>query len=241
MKSTIRILTSITGIAIFISSCTMQKRLYTKGYYIESTSDISSKSMPVITNTNVASAQQIISLKKEICLVGNEITPVNQIVFKKYFFKANQVVSKSNLKLSPVTNMKSVGSVEVAQDKTNIVLDNNTDGEKTGGSLALRITGWVIYGIGFIMIFTVSWLLGLIIAFIGIGLVLAGRKKKKESNSDQNSGQMQDVIYLKNGSIVRGTIIETVPNVSIKLQTNDGNVFVYKMEEIDKMAKEKSK
>lgn len=53
--------------------------------------------------------------------------------------------------------------------------------------------------------------------------------------------QMQDVIYLKDGTIVRGTIIEQVPNVSVKLQTKDGNIFVYKMEDIMKTTKEAAK
>ena len=53
--------------------------------------------------------------------------------------------------------------------------------------------------------------------------------------------QYEDVVYLKNGSIIHGTIIEQVPNVSIKIKTNDGNVFVYTTEEIQKMTKEEIK
>lgn len=53
--------------------------------------------------------------------------------------------------------------------------------------------------------------------------------------------QMQDVIYLKNGSIIRGTIVEQIPSVSVKIQTKDGNVFVFKMEEIEKITKEAGK
>ena len=49
---------------------------------------------------------------------------------------------------------------------------------------------------------------------------------------------MQDVVYLKNGSIIHGTIIEQVPGVSIKIKTADGNTYVYKMEEISKTTKE---
>lgn len=49
---------------------------------------------------------------------------------------------------------------------------------------------------------------------------------------------LQDVVYLKNGSIIRGVIIEQVPNQSIKIQTRDGNLFVYKIEEIQKISKE---
>ncbi len=48
----------------------------------------------------------------------------------------------------------------------------------------------------------------------------------------------EDFVYLKNGSIIHGTIIEQVPNESIKIQTKDKNIFVYKMDEISKMTKE---
>ncbi len=48
----------------------------------------------------------------------------------------------------------------------------------------------------------------------------------------------RDVVYLKNGSVLRGTITEQHPNVSIKLETADQNIFVFRMEEIEKIAKE---
>jgi hypothetical protein len=48
----------------------------------------------------------------------------------------------------------------------------------------------------------------------------------------------QDVVYLKNGSIIRGTITEQVPNKSIKIETADRSVFVYQMDEIEKLTKE---
>lgn len=47
-----------------------------------------------------------------------------------------------------------------------------------------------------------------------------------------------DVVYLKNGSIIRGLIIEQIPNVSLKIQTKDKSVFVYNMEDVEKMTKE---
>ncbi|ADB41284.1 hypothetical protein [Spirosoma linguale] len=49
---------------------------------------------------------------------------------------------------------------------------------------------------------------------------------------------LQDVIYLKNGSVIRGLVIEQVPNISIKLRTSDGSVFVYKITEVEKITKE---
>lgn len=48
----------------------------------------------------------------------------------------------------------------------------------------------------------------------------------------------QDVVYLKNGSIIRGVIIEQVPNQSISIQTADKSVFVFQMDEIERIAKE---
>lgn len=49
----------------------------------------------------------------------------------------------------------------------------------------------------------------------------------------------QDVVYLKNGSIIRGVIIEQVPSKSLKIETVGKSVFVYKMDEIEKITKEK--
>jgi hypothetical protein len=49
----------------------------------------------------------------------------------------------------------------------------------------------------------------------------------------------QDIVYLKNGNIIRGIIIEQVPNKSIKIKTEDNNVFVFEIDEIEKIAKEK--
>lgn len=51
---------------------------------------------------------------------------------------------------------------------------------------------------------------------------------------------LQDVIYLLNGSVIRGVIIEQIPNQSLKVKTNDGSIFVYKMSEVEKMTKEQS-
>lgn len=50
--------------------------------------------------------------------------------------------------------------------------------------------------------------------------------------------QMEDVVYLKSGGVIRGMIIEQIPGESLKIKTRDGNVFVYAMDEIAKMSKE---
>ena len=51
----------------------------------------------------------------------------------------------------------------------------------------------------------------------------------------------EDVVYLKNGSVIHGIIVEQIPNKSIKIQTRDQNLFVYSMEEIEKISKEPTK
>ena len=51
-------------------------------------------------------------------------------------------------------------------------------------------------------------------------------------------GTYKEVVYLKNGSIIKGVVLEQVPNESIKIQTADGSIFVYPMSEVEKIAKE---
>ncbi len=49
--------------------------------------------------------------------------------------------------------------------------------------------------------------------------------------------QMEDVVYLKNGSIVRGTIVEEVQGRSLKIQMQDGSVFAYEEHEIARIGR----
>ena len=44
-----------------------------------------------------------------------------------------------------------------------------------------------------------------------------------------------DVVYLKNGSVVNGTVIETIPNETVKIQTEDGLVYVYQLADVDRI------
>ena len=47
-----------------------------------------------------------------------------------------------------------------------------------------------------------------------------------------------EVVYLKNGSIIKGIVLEQIPDLSLKIQTADGSIFVYQMHEVDKITKE---
>ncbi|MBN1181613.1 MAG: hypothetical protein JXB49_04940 [Bacteroidales bacterium] len=58
---------------------------------------------------------------------------------------------------------------------------------------------------------------------------------------DLQSMTYRDVVYTKSGSVVKGVIIEQVPNVNLKIQTADGNIFVFDYSDIEKITKESSK
>jgi hypothetical protein len=48
----------------------------------------------------------------------------------------------------------------------------------------------------------------------------------------------QEMVYLKNGSIIKCVVLEEIPGKTIKLQTADGSIFVYKMDEVERITKE---
>lgn len=48
----------------------------------------------------------------------------------------------------------------------------------------------------------------------------------------------RDVVYLKNGSIIKGVVLEQVTGGDIKIQTADGSLFVYPSDQVIKVVKE---
>ena len=51
------------------------------------------------------------------------------------------------------------------------------------------------------------------------------------------NAQQIDCVYLKNGGIIKGVIIEQIIGESIKVQTDDGSIFVYEINEVEKITK----
>ena len=49
-----------------------------------------------------------------------------------------------------------------------------------------------------------------------------------------------DVLYLKNGSKIKGSVVEMDPTNGVKIQTSDGSLFVYSMSDVDRVTKEDS-
>lgn len=102
----------------------------------------------------------------------------------------------------------------------------------------LRVLGWIFIISGVIILIALSIIGGVIDIVLGLIFLAFGMKGGKSKNK---SGELQEVVYLKNGSVIRGTIIEQIPGISLKIQTADGNIFFYKMEEVEKITKEPSK
>ena len=49
---------------------------------------------------------------------------------------------------------------------------------------------------------------------------------------------LQDVVYLENGSVIRGTVVELTPGGEVKVQTADGSLFVFNMADVQRVVKE---
>lgn len=56
----------------------------------------------------------------------------------------------------------------------------------------------------------------------------------------QAQSQSTETVYLKNGSAIKGNVIEMIPSKQIKIQTADGSIFVYTIDEVDKITKEEN-
>ncbi len=66
-------------------------------------------------------------------------------------------------------------------------------------------------------------------------LALAAAALCSQSFAQSNE---QDVVYLKNGSVIHGQIVEAFPDSIIKIRNNYNDVLVYPMGDVQKMTKE---
>jgi Flp pilus assembly protein TadB len=161
-------------------------------------------------------------------------------------FKYNTNVESYNLKLKedvlPVKPQQKKLKGNRKKNNNNIFKSNT---ENKSNNNAASIVFYVLaslcflYGIVWLLLF--NWIIGLVFIFFGLIWLLLGfvTKSKPVSTTQKQIEIYKDVIYLKDGSILKGTIIEQIPNVSLKIQTGDGSVFFHKMENIEKITKEK--
>jgi hypothetical protein len=114
---------------------------------------------------------------------------------------------------------------------------SNSDGSSGSGGL-----GIVFLVVGILMILFVSILLGILVSLIGLVLTTSGNKSTNndypKDKEEERKTEYVDVLYLKNGSIIKGLIIEQIPNTSVKIKTADGSIFVHVMDDVIKITKE---
>lgn len=259
MKSLGKLLFNGLAIALFLTSCTTEKRVYMSGYHTEwhkskhnpDMQDLASndnekqtkKNQTVIflesaneTNTFDNSVASTVTYDNITASLDN--TPVIIPTHKTVAFDNKNNTVYKNTKYASETKTiipnKKAFKNKLKELKVNSSSDDDSD------DLALRILGWIIWAIGLLIILFASIIGGLLICALGILFMVLGKKKETSSSSD-NKSEYLDVVYLKNGGVIKGMIIEQTPNVQIKIQSKDGSIFVYKMEEVEKMTKELSK
>lgn len=54
----------------------------------------------------------------------------------------------------------------------------------------------------------------------------------------QQNGRPVDVVYLKDGSVIRGQLLEYNPAESVRIQTADGSIYVYDADRLERIDKE---
>lgn len=244
-----------------LSSCTFEKRRYNSGYHVErknnKTETHSSSNAAVSIDANAESAiESKISNTEKASALKNQTSEhvaknvkVNIGIVKN---KNNSTYSSEAKLINKTLNPFIKTTRNILQNKIKLTNKNtasiSSPKPDNSGSLILSLGLGFILG-GFLVFWFISILTGLLFMILGLIFVIAGaiikgtssdktekRTEKKEENN--KSGQYVDVVYIKNGSIIKGIIIEQIPNVQIKIQTKDGSIFVYKMDEIERITKE---
>ena len=52
--------------------------------------------------------------------------------------------------------------------------------------------------------------------------------------------KMIEAVYLKNGSVIYGTIIEQIQGESVRIKSRDGSIFLFRASEIDRITRERA-
>lgn len=240
----------------------LQKRKYNKGWHYSKNKDRSSNSENKIIKPE-DDAQHIAKnigitfdkLNSQELKMGNnqivleDLSPVHlESEFLEKDTPSEQSYSKQKLFAdsdldSDGTNdeFKAVKKASILPNESSVIKAN--ENIAYGAVRAIMIVlgiigfGWAISMFVFLDLVFLGVLVLIISLALIIGSVFIGGGNNERKTTEEN-GELKDVVYLKNGSIIRGVIIEQIPNESIKIRTNDGSVFVYSTEEILKILKE---
>lgn len=185
------------------------------------------------------------NLQDEDIIELSSETPINESLEiyspeteKTFFSSKTSKREKQNIIERNHNNIKSI----IKSSKKN----NNTSSGSARGALIFLGVLFTISSLA--IIWYVSIIGGVLMLLGGLGMWIGALIMPKPETSVRPSSnrnktevpyeQMVDVVYLKNGGIRRGIIVEQVPGESLKIKTNDGSVYVFKMDEISKITKE---
>lgn len=234
------------------SRLTVEKRLHRPGYHIEVgntvkaeqkrdivTVDADDDASVHVSDQNQKNEDDLIaSSDNNILVTANEGRQQALNGTSNDHDQSNEIPTRHR-NGSSVHKMRSDSKSSTADLQKLSVEEASKAGEN--GSNPVKTIGIILTFLGLLLALFISWLIGLILVIIGAVMWIAGGSGNNQNSSRENArskNELQDVVYLKNGSIIRGLIIEQVPNVSLKVQTADGNVFVFQMDEVAKITKE---
>jgi len=75
----------------------------------------------------------------------------------------------------------------------------------------------------------------------GLNAAYIQSSQTSDASTDSSQGQTgqiyhpRDTVYLKDGSIIHGFIVEEQPGVSLQIKTKSGNVYSYQMADVAKI------
>lgn len=244
-----------TVFLLVLQSCSIEKRVHMKGYHV-TWSKISTKvdklKQEDLAHTKIMETMPMVQTKSEnenirkisvarlneyddTNLSRKNTSPPTLITPKG----SNLAIIRATQQVNKLTNETPLKK-KIALKKQVKSLEKMRVPAPSSGSGALRGLGWFVIIIGVLVLILASILAGALLMLLGLVFVISGSKDTSvpPQPAKEEKKQYVDVVYLKNGSVIRGIIIEQVPNVSIKIETAGGSVFVYKMEEVERMTKE---
>jgi hypothetical protein len=243
MKNQIVLLLAASFI-VLIQSCSIEKRIYQKGYHITrktnsvTTQQLSNTNIEVSTYENKASHVYYKNDSDTIFKADADSNHLRELLICERTHTTNENNDLSRQIEKRIRQHKKDENINQTIHKAATIVKrlptkNNSFDNTTKSKIPSVGLGLFLLGIGVMIAFGYSMPIGIIIGGLSILLILAIIITKALSPS----GYI-DVIYFKNGNIIRGQIIEQVPNVSLKIKTSDGSIYVHKFEEIEKITSE---
>lgn len=260
MKAFIQNFILVITVVVALASCSAEKRLYSRGYHIDWFSKKGISDKAVNANNKVKDSHKTTAIaksstpaqqpEKELQTPPESETaaaePATPEATASDAAPAEKTAQQTKEAQQKSTQMQKTGK---AADKIQTLSASlgkkikhlQTQSSEDGGSGALRTIGWIFIIVGILFVLVVSILIGILLMLVGLLFVASGKKSNKPNVKEEPKKEnttYEDVVYLKNGSIIRGMIMELVLNVTVKIQTKDGSLFVYKMDEVEKITKE---